>query len=181
MLQAHDLAYELDPLVGPLFTGVTLSLDRGDKVALVGPNGAGKTTLMRGLLDPETLDGGQVVWGRGAVPAMLTQTRTSLDPAKSAVDQVDGIRPILGALNLRGDLPRRPIGTLSVGERTRVELAVMLLAGANVLLLDEPTNHLDLPSREALESALREYKGAVVFTSHDRRFVDDFAEEVQNL
>ena len=178
MLQAHDLTVELDPLSGPLFSSVSLTLARGDRLALVGPNGAGKTTLLRGLLDPETLDTGTVVWGRGAVPAMLTQTRSRLDPHRSAADQIPSGRDVMGALGLRGDLPRRPVGTLSLGERTRVELAAMLLAGANVLLLDEPTNHLDLLSREALEFALWEYRGAVVFTSHDRRFVEGFADRV---
>jgi ATPase subunit of ABC transporter with duplicated ATPase domains len=114
---------------------------------------------------------------------MLTQTRGTLDPLKSAVEALrehdeTTVRTLLGALGLRRDLPRRPIGTLSVGERTRVELASLLLKGANVLLLDEPTNHLDLPSREALEAALQEYEGAVIFVSHDRRFVDAFADRL---
>jgi ATPase subunit of ABC transporter with duplicated ATPase domains len=166
-----------------LFEGLAVDVAKGERLAIVGPNGAGKTTLLNGLLDPATLDQGEVTWGRGAQPAMLTQTRGTLDPRKSAVEGLEEhdettVRTLLGALGLRRDLPRRPIGTLSVGERTRVELASLLLKGANVLLLDEPTNHLDLPSREALEAALKDYQGAVVFVSHDRRFVATFADRV---
>ncbi len=166
-----------------LFEGLALDLAPGERLAIVGPNGAGKTTLLQGLLDPDSLDGGTVAWGRGARPALLTQTRGTLDPVKSAVEALDDpqARTLLGALGLRGDLPRRPIGTLSIGERTRVELASILLRGANVLFLDEPTNHLDLPSREALEAALRDYAGAVVFVSHDRRFVEGFADRTLAL
>lgn len=180
-LEARGLAKRYGERV--LFEGLALDVAPGERLAIVGPNGAGKTTLLQGLLDPATLDAGTVTWGRGAKPALLTQTRATLDPKLSAVEALEGrqARPLLGALGLRGDLPNRPIGRLSGGERTRVELATMLLGGANVLLLDEPTNHLDLPSREALETALRDYEGAVVFTSHDPRFVETFADRVVTL
>ncbi|RYG25056.1 ABC-F family ATP-binding cassette domain-containing protein [bacterium] len=166
-----------------LFADLAVDVAKGERLAIVGPNGAGKTTLLNGLLDPTLLDEGTVVWGRGAQPAMLTQTRGTLDPRKSAVEALEEhnettVRTLLGALGLRRDLPRRPVGTLSVGERTRVELAAILLKGANVLLLDEPTNHLDLPSREALEGALKDYEGAVIFVSHDPRFIEAFADRV---
>lgn len=169
-----------------LFENLSLDLSPGERLAITGPNGAGKTTLLRGLLEPETLDAGEVAWGRGARPGLLTQTRRTLDLDQSAVEALDrydetAVRTLLGALGLRGDFPRRRLGDLSTGERTRVELAAMLLGGTNVLLLDEPTNHLDLPSREALEKALGEYEGAVIFVSHDRRFIDAFADRVVNL
>lgn len=178
-LEARSLAKSYDGRV--LFEGLGLDLAPGERLAIAGPNGAGKTTLLNGLLDPSLLDAGSVVWGRGAQPAMLTQTRGTLDPKKSAIEALDDhdetqVRTLLGALGLRREIPRRPIRTLSVGERTRVELASILLKGANILLLDEPTNHLDLPSREALEAALKDYSGAILFVSHDRRFVEAFAD-----
>ncbi|RYG44335.1 ABC-F family ATP-binding cassette domain-containing protein [bacterium] len=165
-----------------LFEGIALDLPKGGRIALLGPNGAGKSTLMSALLDPELRDAGEVVWGTGARPALLSQTRTTLDPAETAVEalsdlDLDLARTLMGRLGLRGELQNARIGTLSVGERTRVELVRLLLSGANVLLLDEPTNHLDLPSLEALEEALESYEGALLFASHDRRFVERFAQE----
>jgi ATPase subunit of ABC transporter with duplicated ATPase domains len=76
---------------------------------------------------------------------------------------------------MRGAVADRPMRVLSMGERTKVEIVAMMLAGANVLILDEPTNHLDLLSVEALEVALRGFPGAILFTSHDRRFVEALA------
>ena len=166
-----------------LFEGLALDLAPGERLAVVGPNGAGKTTLLRGLLDPATLDAGVVTWGRGAKPAFMGQTRGTPDPTRRAAEALASpqARILLGALGLRGDVPNRPLAALSGGERTWVELAALLLGGTNVLLLDEPTNHLDLPSREALEAALRDYEGAVVFTSHDPRFVEGLADRVVRL
>lgn len=166
-----------------LFEGLALDVPKDGRLAIVGPNGAGKSTLLRALLDPSDLDGGEVVWGAGARPAILSQTRTTLDSAMTAVESladldVDLARTLMGRLGLRGEIQNARIGTLSVGERTRVELVRLLLSGANVLLLDEPTNHLDLPSLEAMETALETYKGALIFASHDRRFVERFAQEV---
>lgn len=169
-----------------LFENLSLDLPKDGRVALTGPNGAGKSTLLNALLHPEDRDAGEVVWGAGARPAMLSQTRTSLNPAHTAVEalsdlDLDLARTLMGRLGLRGEIQNARIATLSVGERTRVELVRLLLSGANVLLLDEPTNHLDLPSLEAMEAALEDYRGALIFASHDRRFVERFAQEVVSL
>lgn len=168
-----------------LFEDMGLALDRGSRVAILGANGAGKTTLFRILLGEEAPDAGEVTWAGDAKVAVLSQARDALDlslPAHRAIDgDPDFVRTALARLGLRGEVATRPVGVLSVGERTKAEIVAMLATGANVLVLDEPTNHLDLGSMEALESALMEFPGAVLFTSHDRAFVDRVATEVLNL
>jgi ATPase subunit of ABC transporter with duplicated ATPase domains len=168
-----------------LFDGLDVTLDRGSRVAILGANGAGKTTLFRILLGEETPDAGEVTWSGDAKVAILSQARDALDlslPAHRAIaGDPDFVRTALARLGLRGDVATRPVGVLSVGERTKAEIVAMLATGANVLVLDEPTNHLDLGSLEALESALMEFPGSVLFTSHDRAFVDRVATEVIQL
>lgn len=168
-----------------LFEGLNFTVDPGDRLAVVGPNGAGKTTLFRILLGEETSDTGEIVWAPDARLSTLSQARQRLPldlPAIRALSPRDAkaeqfARTALAGLGVRSDAAGRPLGVMSVGERTKVELVAMLLSEANVLLLDEPTNHLDLPSIEALELALRDFPGAILFISHDREFVERLATE----
>ena len=183
-IQARGLSKAFGDRV--LFKDLALDVAAGERVAVIGANGSGKSTLIRGLLDPAGLDAGEVAWGSGARPALLTQERNPGDPAWTvlgALDEFDeeSIRTALGGLGMRGDAAEKRLGVLSVGERSRVELVRILLSGANVLLLDEPTNHLDLPSLEAMEEALESFKGSVIFASHDRRFIETFADQVVRL
>ncbi|AIE86243.1 ribosomal protection-like ABC-F family protein [Fimbriimonas ginsengisoli] len=172
-----------------LFDNLNVTLLRGSRIAVVGPNGAGKTTLFRLLLGEESPDAGEVVWASDAKVATLSQARDALNlelPAIRALEPESSeedrfARTALARLGLRGEAADRPVGVLSVGERTKVEIVSMLLSSANVLLLDEPTNHLDLVSVQALESALMEFPGAILFTSHDRSFVERVATEVLEL
>ncbi len=169
-----------------LFENLNLTLERGSRVAIVGQNGSGKTTLFRILLGFEDLDAGEVQWSPDVQVASLSQARDLLDyslPAVSALNPVDAeserlTRSLLGRLGITGMMAERPIGVLSVGERTKVEIVSMILTRANVLVLDEPTNHLDLVSVEALEEALLDFPGAILFTSHDRDFVNRVSTEV---
>ena len=165
-----------------LFDRLNLTLEPGSRLAIIGPNGAGKTTLFRILLGSEALDEGEVTWSSDAQIAVLSQARDALDlslPAHRAVlGDPDVVRTALARLGMRGEVATRPVGVLSVGERTKAEIVGMMATGANVLVLDEPTNHLDLASVEALEDALREFPGAILFTSHDRAFVDRLATDV---
>ena len=169
-----------------LFERLNLTLNRGSRVAVVGPNGCGKNTLFRILMREEAADTGEIHWAPGVQIAVLSQERDALEmtqPAIKALAPGDAAaaqfaRTALAGLGLRGDMAERPVGVLSVGERTKVEIVAMLLSGANVLLLDEPTNHLDLASVEALELALAEFPGSILFTSHDREFVRRLATDV---
>ncbi|HLK16166.1 MAG TPA: ABC-F family ATP-binding cassette domain-containing protein [Fimbriimonadaceae bacterium] len=162
-----------------LFEGLHVTLERGDRLALTGPNGVGKSTFLRILVGEEKADAGEVTWSGDARLAVLSQGRDALDldlaPAEALADASGFARSALGRLAMRGAVAERPLRVLSMGERTKVEIVAMMLAGANVLVLDEPTNHLDLASVEALEEALLGFPGAILFTSHDRRFVERLA------
>lgn len=173
----------------PALEDFDLTLTRGSRLALLGPNGSGKTTVFRLLLGEIEPDEGEIVFGGDVKIATLTQARSALDvdlPALNALHPINAeaenfARLALARLGMRRDLALRRVGDLSVGERSKVEIVSMLLTGANVLFLDEPTNHLDIESLEALESALAEFPGAVLFTSHDRAFVERVATEVIQL
>lgn len=164
-----------------LFDRLDLTLERRSRLAITGPNGAGKTTLLKLLTRELEPDRGEIVWSGDAKIATLSQARTALDSTLSASEAAGGesqmARTVLACLGMRGDLGSRPVGQLSVGERTKVEIASMILHGANVLILDEPTNHLDIPSLEALEEALARFEGVVIFVSHDAEFVARLATE----
>ena len=166
-----------------LFEKVSFSLERGDKLALCGPNGSGKTTLMRILLGELEPCQGRVLIGGSTKVAYLSQGRTSVDLSLDVTElfrdfpssEQTNARSLLGRLGIRGDSAKKKIGDLSVGERTKVELVRAVMSGANLLILDEPTNHLDIPSLEALERAMIDFPGAILFTSHDRALVESVA------
>ena len=167
---------------------VDLLIERGDRIALVGPNGSGKSTLMRILAGVDQPDEGVRVEGHRVVldyfaqdqASELNATRTVYDEMTSAstTTMVPMIRGVLGSFLFEGDDVYKKVAVLSGGERNRLALAKMLLHPSNVLLLDEPTNHLDIDSKEVLLEALAEYKGTLVFVSHDRYFVDRLAGKV---
>ncbi|OGG54699.1 MAG: hypothetical protein A3F84_27595 [Candidatus Handelsmanbacteria bacterium RIFCSPLOWO2_12_FULL_64_10] len=171
-----------------LFEGLTFSVRRGERRAILGPNGSGKTTLLRILLGQERPDVGRVRFGAQVKIGYYAQEGENLDPTKSPVDLCRGVcgdetrcRTILGCLRLRGEKAHQPVGTMSAGERGKVALARLLLSGANLLLLDEPTNHLDLEAREAVEGALAQFPGTILFVSHDRTFIETLADQTLDL
>jgi ATP-binding cassette, subfamily F, member 3 len=167
---------------------VDLTVERGERIALVGPNGAGKSTLMRMLAGVEAPLSGSRIEGHNLELAYFAQDQAKvLDGAKTVLQEmtaaapfamVPKVRDILGAFLFSGDDVEKKIAVLSGGERNRLALAILLLRPANLLLLDEPTNHLDLQSKEVLLRALRGYAGTLVFVSHDRYFVDHLATRV---
>jgi ATP-binding cassette subfamily F protein 3 len=167
---------------------VDLMVERGDRIALVGPNGAGKSTLMRILAGVDRPDEGVRVEGHRVIADYFAQDQAAeLNPTRTVYEEmttsspltmVPMIRTILGGFLFEGDDVYKKVAVLSGGERNRLALASMLLRPSNVLLLDEPTNHLDLDSKEVLLDALDEYKGTLVFVSHDRYFVDRLASKV---
>jgi ATP-binding cassette subfamily F protein 3 len=169
-----------------------LTIDRGDRIALVGPNGAGKSTLLRLLAGIDEPDQGKVVLGEHVTVGYYAQDQSqTLDESRTVVDEVLVHAPEgWGVESVRGLLARflftqedvfKEIGALSGGEKSRLSLAKLLLQPRQLLLLDEPTNHLDVPSKDELEKALNAYTGAVVFSSHDRFLLDRVATKVAEL
>jgi ATP-binding cassette subfamily F protein 3 len=157
-----------------------LWLERGEHVSLVGPNGAGKTTLIETLAGRLPLVHGRVRVGHNVNIGYLSQhtdelgsTGTVLEAAQRATGLTPNrARALLGRFLFGGELAEKPLAGLSGGERRRLSLAILTGSGANVLILDEPTNHLDLESREALEDALRAFRGSLLLVSHDRALLD---------
>lgn len=169
----------------PLFDDLSLTVTRGERIALLGPNGTGKTTLLRMILGRETADAGTIDVGRSVRIGYFSQEGEHMDPSlsplafclQSNADE-EWARTILACLKVRADQVRQPIGSMSGGERAKVALAALLVSQANFLLLDEPTNHLDIEAREALEGTLTQYPGTILFVSHDRYFIDEVADDV---
>ncbi len=170
-----------------VLNNINLTIESGERIALVGHNGAGKSTLMR-ILDGEAFQSGERRIGHNVSLDYFAQDQAqAMDPAKSAYeellaaspyDMVPQLRDILGAFLFSGDDIAKKVSVLSGGEKNRLALARMLLKPANLLLMDEPTNHLDLFSKEVLLDALRSFAGTLVFVSHDRHFIDGLATRV---
>jgi ATPase subunit of ABC transporter with duplicated ATPase domains len=156
---------------------VDLQLAWADRVVVAGTNGSGKTTLIEAILGRIPLTAGRRSLGPSVVVGEIDQARRTFDPASPLLDafcahtgQIPGeARTLLAKFGLGADDVLRPAGSLSPGERTRADLALLARAGANLLVLDEPTNHLDLPAIEQLEQALERYDGTLLMVTHDRR------------
>ena len=170
-----------------LFDNLKLHVRAGDRIALIGDNGTGKSTLLKCLVGEEKPDGGSIRWGAGVDIGYYDQHQAGLHEDKSVLDEVWDrfprleqyeVRGALGMFLFTGDEVFAPVSTLSGGEKGRVALTELMLRKDNVLLLDEPTNHLDMDSREVLENALNEFPGTILAVSHDRYFINRFAEKV---
>ena len=173
-----------------LFRDVKFHVRSGERIALIGDNGTGKSTLFKCLIGQEKADGGVLRWGAGVDIGYYDQHQAGLDENKTVLDEVwdrfprleqDEIRGALGRFLFTGEDVFMPVSTLSGGEKGRVALTELMLRKDNVLLLDEPTNHLDMDSREVLEEALRDFPGTIIAISHDRYFINRFAEKVWAL
>ncbi len=174
-----------------VYDGLSASIARGERVAVVGANGAGKTTLLKLVSGELTPDAGTVSLGHNVVLGYYAQHHAeTLDRNATILDEVrrlvpdkpqSYVRSVLGAFLFSGDDVDKPIGVLSGGERARVALAKLLLVPANFLVMDEPTNHLDLDSAEALIDALKGYTGTLLFVSHNRSFLNQLATHVWDV
>jgi ATP-binding cassette subfamily F protein 3 len=171
----------------PLFTELTADLAQGERLAIVGPNGAGKSTLLKILAEQMAPDAGTLRYNPAARVAYFAQSSLDqLDLSKTAVEAVLAAAPVsdeqarglLGRMLLGGEAADKAVSDFSGGERRRIMLACLMARKADVLLLDEPTNDLDIDSREALESVLDEYEGAIAVVSHDRYLLSRVAERV---
>jgi len=174
----------------PIFSNINIEIKNGEKVFLMGANGSGKTTLFKIVLGFLRQDSGKAVLGSRVHPAYYDQMQCDLDPSKTIFDDVHDFLPHLDNTTIRSALALflfkgedvfKKISTLSGGERARVSLVKLMLSKANFLLLDEPTNHLDIPSKEALENALLDYKGTLLIISHDRYFINKLADKIYEL
>ncbi|TWT42862.1 ATP-binding cassette domain-containing protein [Botrimarina hoheduenensis] len=183
--RAEDVSFAY-PGTEPVFTGLTTTLMRGDKVGVIGPNGAGKTTLLRVLLGELPPTAGSIRLGTNLQLAYFDQLRDQLDDSLTAEQEVaDGYdtvkiggvsRHIIGYLGdflFTPDRSRTPIGSLSGGERNRLLLAKLFAKPANIIVLDEPTNDLDAETLELLEERLIDYQGTLLIVSHDRAFLNN--------
>jgi ATPase subunit of ABC transporter with duplicated ATPase domains len=171
-----------------VFRGMDLRLHRGEKVAMVGVNGAGKSTLLRlvaGVAQPDEgsrhlADGVGVGYFAQDQYEVLKTDRTAHQHMLEIADYATAphVRSILGAFLFGEDDIDKKVASLSGGEKERLMLCRLLLQPFGLLVLDEPTNHLDIASREVLECALKEHQGTILFTTHDRRFMDNVADAI---
>ena len=171
-----------------LFDDLSFKLPPGGIVGVIGPNGAGKTTLFRMLTGQDTPDEGALKIGETVKMGYIDQTRENLNDANNVWEEISGgldviqlgkreiaSRAYVGWFNFKGGDQQKKVGSLSGGERNRVQLAKMLTEGSNLLLLDEPTNDLDVDTLRELERALEDFAGCAVIISHDRWFLDRIA------
>jgi ATP-binding cassette subfamily F protein 3 len=167
-----------------LIDGLSFEVWHGERVALLGPNGSGKSTLLKLIAGELTPQSGRIRLGANIRVGLLGQEHELLDARRTVLATVlheramseTAARNLLHFFLFGGDAVFRRVDECSLGERSRLQLAVLILRGCNLLLLDEPLNHLDIDAREHFEEALHAYEGTVLVVSHDRAFVESFAE-----
>ena len=171
---------------------INLSIEAGERIAIIGPNGVGKTTLMRVLAGELHPNSGKITWVENAQPGYMPQ-----DPQAEFVDKIDLfgwmsqftgkadddqiVRATLGRLLFSGEETKKQVKVLSGGEKNRMIYGKLILTKPNILLMDEPTNHMDMESIESLQIGLEHYPGTLVFVSHDREFVGGLATRIVEL
>jgi ATP-binding cassette subfamily F protein 3 len=177
-----------DGTLHKVFSGLTATVHRQDKIAVVGVNGAGKSTLLKVICDLTKPSGGEVSIGPSIKAGYFSQFSLDLlNPENTVLEEVSNnlkdasngyVRNLLAAFLFRGDDVEKKIKVLSGGEKSRVILSMLMSSNNNLLILDEPTNHLDLKSRDVLLKALQDFDGTVMFVSHDRHFLHSVANRV---
>lgn len=191
VVEIHDIYKSYGDI--QVFKGLSLRIDKGDRIAVVGVNGAGKSTLARILAGVEPVDSGEIDRGVNTVTGYFAQQQAEeLNPENTVQEEVEksidfannpdaNPRAALGAMLFSGQAQQKLISVLSGGERNRVALAKMLMRPANFIILDEPTNHLDLRSKEVLQDAIKLFPGTMILVSHDRDFLDPVVNKVLEI
>jgi len=169
-----------------LFNEVDFLIRSGERVAVIGPNGAGKSSFIKILTGEEEPDQGEVRKGRNVRYAYLEQDVVFDNPERTVLEEVcieldmtmSSARNLLGKFMFRGEDVFKKINILSGGEKSRLRLLLEMREKVNLLILDEPTNHLDIQAREELERAISDFGGTMLFISHDRQFINNFADTI---
>ena len=170
-----------------VFSGVTFTIKRGEKVAFVGKNGEGKSTLVKCIMNEIPFEGTLKIGHNVKIGYFAQNQAQLLDGEITVFDTIDRvavgdirtkIRDILGAFMFGGEASDKKVKVLSGGEKTRLAMIKMLLEPVNLLILDEPTNHLDMRTKDVLKDAIRDFNGTVIVVSHDREFLDGLVEKV---
>lgn len=172
-----------------LLKDLDLSIYRGESIALVGENGCGKSTVLKMIMGEEPCDSGLIQMSANIKPAYMPQIitfdnedATVLNTLRHETDiSEEKARSILAGFHFRAEDVMKKVGTLSGGEKSRLKLCLLMQRDTNFLLLDEPTNHLDIASREWIERALEEFGGTILFVSHDRYFLNKFADKIWSM
>jgi ATP-binding cassette ChvD family protein len=174
-----------------LIDDLSFEIPPGGVLGVIGPNGLGKTTLLKMLIGKEKPDAGEIKIGASVKICFTSQTREDLDPKKSVYDEISqgrenlpfgkntlNARAYVARFNFKGPDQQQLVGTLSGGQRNRIQLAKMLIEGGNLLILDEPTNDLDLQTLRVLEEAIEAFPGCAIVVSHDRYFINRVATHI---
>ena len=170
-----------------LNSNITFQVKKSDRIAIIGPNGIGKTTLVKTIARCLDAIDGDVKYGANVSIGYYDQKQAEISSNRTVLEELwheypemneKDVRSVLGQFLFTQDDVLKQISSLSGGEKSRIQLAKLMLEKNNVLILDEPTNHLDIDSKEVLEQALEDYPGTILFVSHDRYFIDRVASRV---
>lgn len=168
-----------------IFSGVSFTIKRGDRIAVIGENGAGKTTLLKVISKLASVEQGTFRMSPAVKIGYFAQELNNLNEQATILDNVvtdhytvAEVRLLLACLMFRGDDIFKKVASLSMGEKGRVAFAQLILSGATLLVLDEPTNYMDIQTKEKIEAVLADYQGSLIFVSHDRYFIEQLANRV---
>jgi ATPase subunit of ABC transporter with duplicated ATPase domains len=189
IIQVNDLTVML-PNADLLLDDISFDVKAGERIALIGSNGCGKSTIVKSIMGTNDLEyDGEIIIGPSVKIGYIPQIIQFSDEKKSVLEYFRNatglpeqrIRQILVGFQFYNDSIMKRVGNLSGGERMKLKLAELLQNKVNTLILDEPTNHIDIDTKEVFESALDDYNGTIIFVSHDRYFINKFADKIYEI